>query len=134
MRRLDASDRIAQSPGLALVGTPMIARSWSARASPEGAANYADFFRRVLSPQLGAIEGHRGGLVLERSLGADEREITVLTFWEDMAAVSRFAGPAPERAVVEPEAQAMLTSFDLKVRHHRILLGEPAIRWRDDAP
>jgi len=112
----------------------MIARSWSARASPEGTARYADFFRRVLTPQLNTIEGHRGALVLERSLGAEEQEITVLTFWENMAAVSRFAGQAPDLARVEPEAQELLTSFDLRVRHHRVLLGEPATHRPDDAP
>ena len=37
-----------------------------------------------------------------------------------MAAVARFAGPEPEKAVVETEAQAVLTSFEKFVTHFEI--------------
>jgi heme-degrading monooxygenase HmoA len=49
-------------------------------------------------------------------------EVTVLTFWDSEEAVARFAGDAPERAVVEPEARAQLTSFDERVTHHQVML------------
>jgi hypothetical protein len=49
-------------------------------------------------------------------------EITVLTFWESMDAVKRFAGDPPDRAVVEPEARAILLSFDEHVKHLAIAL------------
>jgi heme-degrading monooxygenase HmoA len=102
----------------------MIARSWTARASRSGAAQYVEFFQKVLVPQLSTIEGHRGALVLERASGAEAIEITVLTFWDAMEAVTRFAGNAPDRAVVEPEARAVLTSFDSTVLHHAVVVNE----------
>ncbi len=49
--------------------------------------------------------------------GADV-EITVLTFWDSMEAIVFFAGPSLTKAVVEPEAQALFSSFDDEVTLH----------------
>lgn len=100
-----------------------VARSWSARATPEGARAYLAFFQDVLAPQLARIAGHRGALVLQRPSGdGDAVEITVHTFWESMTAVERFAGAPYDRAVVEQEARATLTSFDEHVEHREVAL------------
>jgi heme-degrading monooxygenase HmoA len=96
-----------------------VVRSWSALATRDGALAYVAFFRNTLVPQLGRIPGHRGALVLRRPAG-DVIEITVLTFWESMDAVKRFAGDPPDRAVVEPEGRAILLSFDEHVKHLEI--------------
>jgi len=55
-------------------------------------------------------------------------EFVVLTLRESMEAVRRFAGDEPEKAVVEPQAQAVLTSFDNSVTHFEIVdrTGETA--------
>lgn len=100
----------------------VIARTWTARASAAGAAAYAAFFRGTLVPELDRISGHRGALVLTRPDSSGDVEISVLTFWDSMDAVRAFAGATPERAVVEPEARALLTSFDEHVRHHEVAL------------
>ena len=89
---------------------------WTARATAAGAERYLKFFAGTLVPALQAIEGHSGAQVFSRP-DAGEVEITVLTFWESMGAVRRFAGEAPDRAVVEPEARAVLLSYDEAVRH-----------------
>ena len=88
-----------------------------------GAEAYLRFFADTLVPELGKIEGHRGAQVLVRPV-ADQVEITVLTFWDSMQAVARFAGASPEQAVVEPEARALIDAvdvtvvdFDTEVRH-----------------
>lgn len=98
-----------------------VVRTWSARATRAGATAYAAYFRTALAPELEKLAGHRGALVLERPDG-DLIEITVHTFWDSMAAIERFAGPAPERAVVEPEARALLAAFDDRVEHREIAL------------
>lgn len=100
----------------------MIARSWSARATGEGAKAYVAFFDGTLRPVLEQIEGHEGALVLTRALGGDSVEIRVLTFWRSAEAIARFAGDEPGRAVVEPEARALLASFDEDVTHQEVAL------------
>lgn len=67
-----------------------------------------------------AIEGHRGEYLLRREVD-DGVELVVLTLWDSMEAVRRFAGPEPDTAVVEPEARALLTSFDEYVTHFEVV-------------
>jgi heme-degrading monooxygenase HmoA len=93
----------------------MIARHWTARATVEGARAYIEFFQRTLVPQLARLDGHRGALVFDRLLD-DGVEVTVVTLWESMEAMARFAGSTPERAVVEPEVRAILRDCDDRVR------------------
>lgn len=98
-----------------------VARTWTARATPDGARAYVAFFRDTLAPQLARIAGHRGALVLERPADGHV-EITVHTLWESMVAIERFAGASYADAVVEPEARAVLISFDEHVEHREIAL------------
>ena len=91
----------------------MIARLW------RGVAKDAEAYLRHLDgnvvPELEKIAGYRGYRVLRR-----EQEILVMTLWESMAAVRAFAGADPEKAVVEPEARAVLAEFDDFVRHYEV--------------
>jgi heme-degrading monooxygenase HmoA len=99
----------------------VILRSWSGRATAAGADAYVAYVRGTLLPRLQGIEGHRGALVATRRSG-DEVTVTVLTFWESMAAIRRFAGAEATAAVVEPEARAILTSGDAFVEHFDVRL------------
>ena len=96
-----------------------IIRSWRARATEESAGQYVAFFDR-LRVQLAQLAGFRGALVMTRVEDRDLVEISVLTFWDSMDAVTAFASPDVERAVVEPEAQELLLSYDNIVRHYTI--------------
>jgi hypothetical protein len=51
----------------------------------------------------------------------DAIELVVLTLWESMGAIRKFAGVKPEKAVIEPEAKAILTSFDESVTHFEVI-------------
>jgi len=44
-----------------------------------------------------------------------------------MDAVRTFAGATPERAVVEPEAQAALVRYDTEVRHYELVAGPSSV-------
>ncbi len=90
----------------------MLVRHFTATVMRADAPKYYTFFRNTLTPELERIPGHRGALVLSRDNGSDPVELTVLTFWESEESIRRFAGDTPNRAVVEPEARAILDSFD----------------------
>lgn len=96
-------------------------RSWSGRTSPTGARSYLAHFRRRVLPALRRLPGYRGALVLRRRRSGDV-EVTVLTFWRSLAAVRAFAGRDVTRAVVEPEARAVLRRFDRRAVHSEVLL------------
>jgi heme-degrading monooxygenase HmoA len=94
----------------------MIVRRFRAKATAKNAKAYAVFFRDTLTPQLKQIPGHRGAVVLSEERKKNTR-ITVLTFWESMDSIRRFAGANPTVAVIEPEIKPLLDSWDDTVTH-----------------
>jgi heme-degrading monooxygenase HmoA len=56
-------------------------------------SNFEIVWKKVF-PALRAIEGHRGAYLLCRTVGG-AIELVVLTLWESMEAVRRFAGAKP---------------------------------------
>ena len=98
----------------------MVLRMWKARSTAKKAAAYVEHATKKVFPMVRAIEGHRGEYLLRREVD-DGVELVVLTLWDSMEAVRRFAGPEPDTAVVEPEARALLTSFDEYVTHFEVV-------------
>jgi heme-degrading monooxygenase HmoA len=100
----------------------MIVRAWRGYAVADKAPAYAHHLEHSVFPKLREIAGHRGAYLLRRE--ADGRvEFLVLTLWDSMQAIRQFAGNAPEQAVVEPEARAVLAAFDPTVSHYEVVLG-----------
>ena len=102
----------------------MVARRWTALAegSEQGDA-YLEHFDRTVRPQLDRTDGFLGATV-ERVRSRDGIEIIVVTRWESTDAIRAFAGPDIEVAVVEPEARAVLSRFDTRVRHIELAEGQ----------
>lgn len=98
----------------------MILRMWTARATTEKSGEYIDHATKKIFPALRSIDGFRGAYLLRRTVEG-VIELAVLTLWESMEAIRRFAGVKPERAVVEPEARAVLSSFDEVVTHFEVV-------------
>ena len=98
----------------------LILRMWRARSTAEKSGEYVQHATKKVFPALRVIEGHRGAYLLRRAVDGAV-ELVVLTLWESMEAVRKFAGVEPEKAVVEPEARAILTSFDESVAHFEVV-------------
>ncbi|HTD46178.1 MAG TPA: antibiotic biosynthesis monooxygenase [bacterium] len=103
----------------------MIARLWSARATPAGARAYAGHLRTHVLPAVKQVDGYAGAVLLEREVSAAV-EILVITWWQSLDAIRRFAGPDPEEAVVADDAAALLTAFDPRVRHYELVVRDEA--------
>ena len=97
----------------------MIARTWTARATAAAAPRYVDYFNASVVPELRAIDGYEGAQVLVREQG-QQHEVIVITWWTSFDAIRRFAGDAPEVAVVHAAAAALLSDFDRDVRHYAV--------------
>jgi heme-degrading monooxygenase HmoA len=67
-------------------------------------------------------EGFKDVLVLRREIG-DETEYLLVTLWDNMDAVRRFAGPEPERAVYYPEDDRYFPESERTplVRHYEVV-------------
>jgi heme-degrading monooxygenase HmoA len=98
----------------------MIARLWrGAAADRRNAEAYVRHLRTNVMPELVTIPGYREVRLLRREEGG-RTEFLVMTLWDSMDAIRRFAGSDPERAVVEPEARAVLADYDDFVRHYEV--------------
>lgn len=100
----------------------MIIRSFHATATADGADAYREHFTRSVLPGLQRIDGYQGAYLLRRDHD-DHVELQVLTLWDSLEAISRFAGGNLDRAVVEPAAQAALASYDPTVTHHTVVVA-----------
>jgi len=97
----------------------MIARIWKARATRERAAEYAAYLKTTVMPELAAIHGYQGVTLLERERDGAV-DVTVMTWWDSLESIRRFAGDAVETAVVHDAAARMLLDFDRDAAHHQV--------------
>ena len=100
----------------------VILRMWKAHSTVEKTGDYVRHATTKVFPALRTIKGYRGAYLLRRALrDRTAIELVVLTLWESMEAIRRFAGEELDKAVVEPEARAALTSFDDHVAHFEVI-------------
>jgi heme-degrading monooxygenase HmoA len=105
----------------------MIERVWSARTTADGASKYAEYFERVVMPELAAIAGYRGARLLQREIEG-VMEVVVITLWESLDAIKKFAGDDIDQAVVHDEAAALFTDYERTVRHYEVVRAISAAR------
>ena len=100
----------------------MIVRIWKGEARGENAAAYHDFVTVNVFSALAKLEGNCGAYLLRRDEG-EHVEFLAVTMWDSLESVRAFAGEDIGRAVIEPEARAVLSSFDDFVRHYDVSFG-----------
>ena len=100
----------------------MIARMWRGFAFPEKADEYVKHLQMSVLPELRQIDGFQG-VYLMRQDSSEVVEFTVLTLWESMEAIRKFAGENAEVAVVAPAAQPLFREYDSTVRHFEVALS-----------
>ena len=95
----------------------MIVRVWRGWTTPANAEAYEAFLFEDLLPQVKAIDGFISAEILHRVDGEEIAWVSILKF-ESMEHIKAFAGDAPEKAVLEPEALALLSRYDEHVNHY----------------
>ena len=99
----------------------MIARIWHGWTAPENADAYEEFLRTKMFPSIHRVPGYLGADLLRRDDGQEIAFVTITRF-ESLDAVRAFAGENYERAVVAPEARALLSRFDDRSEHYEIVI------------
>lgn len=80
----------------------MIARIWQGCTRPGMGKAYMPYLAQTGLKEYQESKGFKDIFVLTREI-EDKTEYLLITIWEDMEAVRRFAGPEPNRAVYYPE-------------------------------
>ena len=99
----------------------MIARLWHGWTTHENADAYEEFLRSTMFPSIHRVPGFVGADLLRRDVDEGVAFVTITRF-DSLEAVRSFAGEDYERAVVEPEAQRLLSRFDQRSEHYEVVL------------
>jgi heme-degrading monooxygenase HmoA len=97
----------------------MVARIWRGAVRREDAARYAEYMRATGVKEYAETAGNQGVLMLRRDEG-ERSEFVMVTLWESLEAVRRFAGDDVEGAVFYPEDDAYLIERDLTATHYEV--------------
>jgi len=99
----------------------MIARTWHGVTPLAKADEYLDYLHRTGVPDYRATEGNQGVYVLRRPEG-DQAHFLLISLWESMAAIEKFAGPEPEKARYYPEDTDYLLELEPNVTHYEVMV------------
>ncbi len=97
-----------------------ISLHWKGVAKPEEADHYIHHLRNDTFPKLARIEGFIKASILRRSVGG-RTEFLIVTTWQSIEAIRKFAGESANTAVVPPVVQAMMVEYDREVAHYEIV-------------
>jgi heme-degrading monooxygenase HmoA len=103
----------------------MIARIWRGWTAQDQADEYVDYMKATGAAEYVATPGNLDAYMLRRDLGDGRTEFVMVTLWTSMAAVRRFAGDRPERAVFYPEDDRFLVDREVTVDHFEVAWHRP---------
>ena len=98
----------------------VISRQWRGVAKRSDADAYVSHLQAETFPQLALIPGFLNASILRREL-AEGTEFRIITTWESIKAIRRFAGENPEHAVVPEKVQRMMVTYDQTVEHYEVV-------------
>jgi hypothetical protein len=97
----------------------MIARMWHGVVPATQSEEYLNRMRKVALPDYRSISGNSGAFCLYRVEGA-VAHFEMLTFWDDVDAIKRFAGEDFELAKYYDFDPAFLVELEHNVRHYTV--------------
>ena len=103
----------------------MIARIWHGRTLAQHFDEYTEFTNKMAIPDYSSIEGNLGMTFLRR-LEGNEAHFTLITYWDSIDSIKKFAGEDYEKAKYYPDDQKYLLEFEDKVVHHEIFFEKKA--------
>ena len=95
-----------------------VVRMWTGVVRTEDRDGYCDYIEGTGMAAYRATPGNLDAWLLSRDLGGGRTEITTVSRWESLEAITRFAGEDLERAVFYPEDDRYLLERDDRVRHY----------------
>jgi heme-degrading monooxygenase HmoA len=103
-------------------GDSMIARIWHGVTLKSKADEYLQFLNQTGVHDYQATAGNLGVHVLRRIEG-EHAHFLILTFWESIDAIRKFAGDDYEMARYYPEDRDYLLEFEEKAAHYEVMSG-----------
>lgn len=100
-----------------------VARVWHGRTPVAKADEYYAYLTEAGIKKIKAVPGNLGVQVFRRTTG-DVTEFTVISYWEALDAIRRFAGDDIEKTHHLPKDAEYLLELEPTVKHHEVVLNE----------
>jgi len=100
----------------------MIARTWRGTTTAARADEYLKYLKETGVKEYAATEGNRGVFVLRR-ISDGRAEFLLVSLWDSMDDVKRFAREQAERAVFYPEDDEFLVDREIEATHYEVLVA-----------
>jgi ribosomal protein S18 acetylase RimI-like enzyme len=97
----------------------MIARHWKGITKPEEAENYLAYLKNERFPHVATLAGYIDAEILQRKLETGV-EFLIISYWQSLESIKAFAGENVELAVVPPNVEAMMLSYDKTASHYEV--------------
>lgn len=101
-----------------------ILRRWTSRIRTEDEDEYVHYIESTGLADYRRTEGNLGAQMLLRRLRDGSTEVTTLSWWTSMDAITAFAGQNAEVARYYPEDDRFLLEKPERVEHHRVAAGD----------
>jgi heme-degrading monooxygenase HmoA len=101
----------------------VIARIWHGRTKTSKADEYYKYLTEAGINKIRQIPGNLEVQVLRRSQG-DITEFTVISYWESLDAIRKFAGDDLEKTHNLPRDPEYLLELEPRVKHYEVVLDE----------
>jgi hypothetical protein len=98
----------------------VISRQWRGLARSERAQDYIRHLRTETFPELRKIPGFVDASILSRTL-ATGVEFQIVTRWDSVDAIIKFAGADPEVSVVPPQVVDLMIEYDPRAEHFEVV-------------
>jgi heme-degrading monooxygenase HmoA len=93
---------------------------WQGMTPTSKAERYVDYLSSTGVKDYSGTEGNRGVLVLRRSSPHNTTEFLLISLWDSIEAIKRFAGPDIDKAVYYPEDNEFLLTKEPHVTHYEV--------------
>jgi hypothetical protein len=97
----------------------MISRHWIGIVKNDRVHDYLNHLENTVLPNLNKSEGLKNAYYLKRSV-KQGTEFLIVTEWDCVESIKKFAGENFDTAVLDPYAKSMMVTYDRKVRHYNI--------------
>ena len=115
-----AQPSASASPDTASKAKRMIARLWHGRTLTTRADAYEKYLDETGVKKILATKGNYGVEVLRHADGP-KTDFLVISYWESLDAVKRFAGPDYQKAVIMPRDAEFLIEVEPNVAHYEVV-------------
>ena len=114
----------ARAPGRPSAGAAgLIARIWRGRTRASVADEYTSYLYEEGVRAIAKVPGNRGVQML-REVGDDFADFQVLSYWDSLEAIKRFAGDDYEKVRHLPDDPKYMTGAAPTVRHFEVVVND----------